>query len=95
MKHLLLITTLFLASSMGAQAADEKHLPEKAMDSAVPKMKNPEGTEGLHPPQKAMDQAVEPQKASSPQAGTAAPSVPQAKFPDWDQRVAGQTLELK
>lgn len=80
---------------LAAVAAEDKmHPPEKAMDKAMPKMKNPEGTEGMHPPQKAMDKAVEKQKLG-PGRGADASTAGEATFPDWDKRTAGQTLDLK
>lgn len=94
MKTLVLVLATIVAAPLAATAAEEEmHPPEKAMDKAVPKMKNPEGTEGLHPPQKAMDSAVEQQKLG-PGRGANASVSNAASFPDWDKRVAGQTLDL-
>jgi len=94
MKILVLVLATIIAAPLAATAAEkEMHPPEKAMDKAVPKMKNPDGTEGLHPPQKAMDSAVEQQKLR-PGGGANASVSSAASFPDWDKRVAGQTLDL-
>jgi hypothetical protein len=86
-----------------AASPDKEHPPQKATEKATPEMKNPGGTESLHPPQKAMDEATPTEKdpgasgASSGDSGAAAggSQAQQAKFPDWDTRKAGQSVDLK
>lgn len=54
MKKIILAALIAAAPAGFAIAADnanKPHPPEKAMDSATPEMKNPEGTKGLHPAQ--------------------------------------------
>lgn len=57
-----LIAAAALPALAVAQTEDKAHPPEKAMDSATPEMKNPEGTDKMHPPQKAMDKATPTEK---------------------------------
>ncbi len=88
-----------------AASPDKEHPPQKATEKATPEMKNPGGTESLHPPQKAMDEATPTEKdpdassgASSGDSGATAAGgaqAQQAKFPEWDTRKAGQSVELK
>ena len=54
----IMVLAIAMPASTALAADDNMHPPDKAMDSATPKMKNPEGTEGMHPPQKAMDNAA-------------------------------------
>lgn len=95
MKKLVLSTVIALAPlSFALAASDETHPPKKAMDSATPEMRNPEGTDKMHPPQKAMDEAT-PTKETS----TATPDLPAAggkaaQFPSWDIRKAGEGVSL-
>ncbi len=92
-----LIVSLVVAVALPAfavKAADNKtHPPEKAMDSATPKMKNPAGTEGMHPPQKAMDEATptETMGSGSDGASNGGPSETES----WDIRKAGEGVTLK
>ena len=68
MKRLLLSLLLAAAPMSFAvaadTAADKEHPPTKAMDSATPQMKNPDGTKNLLPPQKAMDEATPAEKTA-------------------------------
>jgi hypothetical protein len=64
-----LVAAAALPALAVAQTQDKAHPPEKAMDSATPEMKNPEGTDKLHPPQKAMDQATPTEKKSDASTG--------------------------
>lgn len=58
-KHLAIALLCVAPFALGsAQAADDKHPPQKAMESATPEMKNPGDRSGEHAPQKAMDSAV-------------------------------------
>ena len=104
MKITMPILVIAIAMPTGFAIADDKrHPPEKAMDSATPRMTNPEGTEGMHPPQKAMDNAMPteklPKDASASSAGSASSGSSDgssgASFPDWDIRKAGETVDLK
>lgn len=96
----LMISALPFGAAMAA-SSDKEHPPQKATESATPEMKNPGGTEKLHPPQKAMDEATPAEKSSDgASAGTSGSSAgagaaSQAKFPDWDTRKAGESIELK
>lgn len=82
--------------AFAVQAADKKeHPPEKAMDSATPEMKNPEGTKNLHPPQKAMDEATPTEKRTDASADGASTGVSgTAEIPSWDVRKAGEGVTL-
>lgn len=81
--------------AFAVQAADKKdHPPEKAMDSATPEMKNPEGTDKLHPPQKAMDEATPTEKKGSASTGASTGSSGAAEIPSWDIRKAGEGVTL-
>lgn len=88
-----LIIGLIAAAALPAfavQAADKKdHPPEKAMDSATPEMKNPDGTKNLHPPQKAMDEATPVEKKGSGD-GASTGSSGAAEVESWDIRKAGE-----
>ncbi len=90
--------TLLIAAALPAfavQAADKKeHPPEKAMDSATPEMKNPEGTDKLHPPQKAMDEATPAEKKSDASSGASTGTAGPANTPSWDVRKAGEGVTL-
>lgn len=96
MKRILI--SLIAAAALPAisvQAKDKEHPPEKAMDSATPEMKNPEGTKDLHPPQKAMDEATPTEKkgdAGSSGASTGASG--SAEQPSWDVRKAGSGVDF-
>lgn len=90
-----LIAALALPA-LAVQAADKKeHPPEKAMDSATPEMKNPEGNEKMHPPQKAMDEATPTEKKSGSASGASAGTSGSAEQPSWDTRKAGEGVDLK
>ncbi len=100
----ILVLALAMPASTALAADDKMHPPEKAMDSATPKMKNPDGTEGMHPPQKAMDNAVPTEKmpkgegsASTGESAStgASDGSSGASFPDWDIRKAGESVDLK
>jgi len=99
----LLISTLPFGAAMAA-SSDKEHPPQKATEKATPEMKNPGGTDKLHPPQKAMDEATPNEKSTdgassgtsgSSSAGAGAVQGQQAKFPDWDIRKAGESVDLK
>lgn len=80
---------------LSVQAADKKeHPPEKAMDSATPEMKNPEGTKNLHPPQKAMDEATPTEKKTGASEGASSGASGSAEIPSWDVRKAGEGVDL-
>lgn len=81
--------------AFAVQAADKtEHPPEKAMDSATPEMKNPEGTKSLHPPQKAMDEATPSQKKSDSSSGASEGTSGAAETSSWDVRKAGEGVDL-
>lgn len=81
--------------AFAVQAQDKKeHPPEKAMDSATPEMKNPDGTKNLHPPQKAMDEATPAEKKSDASSGASSGTSGMAEQPGWDVRKAGESVEL-
>lgn len=97
----LMISALPFSAALAA-SGDKEHPPQKATDKATPEMKNPGGSENLHPPQKAMDEATPTEKSTdgassgaSGSAGASAGQASQAKFPDWDMRKAGESVELK
>lgn len=97
MKRLVISVIAALAlPAFAAQAADNKdHPPEKAMDSATPEMKNPEGTDKLHPPQKAMDEATPTEKKTGASSGASTGTSGAAAQPSWDTRKAGEGVDLK
>lgn len=94
----LMVSALPFGAAMAA-SNDKEHPPQKATESATPEMKNPGGTEKLHPPQKAMDEATPAEKstdgASSGTSGSSGGAASAAKFPDWDVRKAGESVDLK
>lgn len=99
----LMAAALPIGTAAMAASPDKDHPPKKATEEALPEMKNPGGTENLHPPQKAMDEATPveeaPDASSGASSGTSGSAggtqAQQAKFPEWDQRKAGESVDLK
>lgn len=99
MNKLIAATLVSLAplSVAVAGSPDKEHPPQKATEEATPEMKNPDGTEKLHPPQKAMDEATPVEKKDSGAAKDTGGANPgkMVAAPDWDQRKAGEGINLK
>lgn len=101
----LMAAALPIGTAAMAASPDKAHPPKKATEEATPDMKNPGGTENLHPPQKAMDEATPVEKSTDASSGDSSGTsgaasaggsqAQQAKFPEWDTRKAGESVDLK